>query len=42
MFNRIEMDIINMPLEIGLITDKMFPKTSLPDGGLPMFGPRGS
>jgi hypothetical protein len=37
-FDRIEMDIIGMPAEIVFITDEMFPKTSLPDGGLTILG----
>ncbi len=30
MFNRVEMDVIHMPLEIHFVPDLMFSKTTLP------------
>ena len=42
MFDRVKVYIISMFYKIIFITDKMFPKTSLPDNGLPMLRSRSS
>jgi len=39
MFNRVEMDIIHMPLEIHFIPDLMFPKAALPYRAFPVSSP---
>jgi hypothetical protein len=36
-FYRIEMDVIDMPLEIQLVADHVFVKAALPDGGVAVF-----
>jgi hypothetical protein len=37
MLHRVEMDVIHMPLQIGLVADRMFPVTPLPDSTLAPF-----
>jgi hypothetical protein len=34
MFHRVPMDVIDMPVEVHLITDEMFPESMLPEGAL--------
>ena len=34
MLHRIAMDVIDMPVEVGLITDEMFPESMLPQAAL--------
>ena len=37
MLHRVPMDVIDMPVEVGLITDEMFPESMLPQGALVPF-----
>ena len=37
MLHRVPMDVIDMPIEVGLITDEMFPESMLPQGALVPF-----
>ncbi len=37
MLHRAPMDVIDMPVEVGLITDEMFPESMLPQGALVPF-----
>ena len=37
MLHRVPMDVIDMPVEGGLITDEMFPESMLPQGALIPF-----
>jgi len=37
MLHRVPMDVIDMSVEVGLITDEMFPESMLPQGALVPF-----
>lgn len=41
MFDRIVMDVVEMPLRIALIPDRVFPEPALPDAGLSALSLRG-
>ena len=37
MLHRVPMDVIDMPVEVGVITDEMVPESMLPQGALVSF-----